>query len=189
VRRVLANDSEAVDAFVLRMRCIPRFVEATNTRRGGPLDAETVRDVVQDVLERVWRKLAAYRGRAKLETWVYRFCDLQVRSTIRRAGPRRTVPLDDTLADTKDAACAGADGADGARIALATLQSLEPFDARILRLKHFELMTFAAMSVHLARSPNTIKTRYYRALHRLRHRLRASRRPSHDQEAGGAQCA
>ncbi len=165
VQRVMARDPAALDSFVQRMRCVGHFVMLANLRHNRPLDQEALRDVVQDVLALVWRKLSEYHGDAALETWVYRFCDLQVRNAIRRAAPRRTVPLVNDVVDPRDREPTATDDMQSVD---AALQSLVPLDASILRLKLFEAMTFEAMARRLARSPNTIKTRYYRALQKLR---------------------
>ena len=165
VRGVLAKDSVAIEVFVQRMQCIRRFLRSANSRRGRPLDDDALRDVEQDVLASVWRKLTHYTGDAELTTWVYRFCDLQLRNAMRRAAPRRALSLDDNIIDTREK---GVEDSDDMLLVNAALESLEPLDARILHLKLFEMMTFDAVARRLARSPNTIKTRYYRALHRLR---------------------
>ena len=52
------------------------------------------------------------------------------------------------------------------------MQRLSAAEARIMRLKHFEALTFEAIALRLSMSQNTSKTRYYRALEKLRRHLR-----------------
>ena len=55
-----------------------------------------------------------------------------------------------------------------------SLDSLDDATREIIRLKHFEDRTFEEIALLQCCSPNTIKTRYYRGLVRLRTQLRAS---------------
>lgn len=169
VQCALAGEVQAIDEFLLRMRCVDHFVARRNLRCGRPLGPDALRDLVQDVIAAVWQRLEEYQGDAGLETWVYRFCDLTFRNALRRASPRRTVPLLDDVPDPRGGASPS--GPDRQRVA-ELLRSLSSVDVRILRLKHFEMLTFEAMAAHLRQSPNTLKTRYYRALAKLRRGLR-----------------
>jgi RNA polymerase sigma factor (sigma-70 family) len=47
------------------------------------------------------------------------------------------------------------------------LETLGGQEAELLRLKHFEGMTFQQIGQHLSLSPNTAKAVYYRGLRRL----------------------
>ncbi len=169
VRRVLAGEATAVDDFVGRMRCVGQFVALRNVRGGRPLGSDALPDLVQDVITAVWQRLDDYQGDAELETWVYRFCDLTFRNALRRASPRRMVPLPEDVPDPRDGASPS--GPDRQRVA-DLLSAMSSVDVRILRLKHFEMLTFEAMAARLRQSPNTLKTRYYRALAKLRRGLR-----------------
>jgi RNA polymerase sigma factor (sigma-70 family) len=57
---------------------------------------------------------------------------------------------------------------EGVHLALARL---DPPADDIVRLKHFEELTFEEIGQRLLLSPNTAKTHYYRALVRLREAL------------------
>jgi len=171
VRTALAGKRAAVRAFLERMRCIPRMIAAHNRKLGAPLGDDEVEDVVQETLLAVWRKLERYDGRAALETWIYPFCFFEYmrRLRLRRQQPRL---LDDALEGSSLEPEARAEASllelepllDG-------LQALEADLSVVLRLKHFEDLTFEEIGVRLTISPNTAKTRYYRGLEKLRGRL------------------
>ncbi len=165
VRAVMANDPVASDAFWKRMRCITAFVSAANARRGHPLDADALRDVGQDVRTTLWRRLSGFRGDAGLETWAFRVCELQLRNAIRRAKPRQMLTLADDVVDSR---CGCAETAHEDQVVDSALSRLRPLDARIVRSKLLEAMPFERIAVQLDQRPNTVKTRYYRALHKLR---------------------
>ena len=70
----MAGDGRAVDEIASRLTCIPRMLGRRNADFGGPLDADELRDLAQETIIAIWRKLEQYDGRASLETWAYRFC-------------------------------------------------------------------------------------------------------------------
>lgn len=166
VRRVRDGERAAVDRFVLRMRCVPRMLARQNARLGAPLDDGAVEDLVQDVLVVIWRKLDDFEARATLETWAYRICRLELWNAVRRAR-RNPQPLGDS-----EGVCGGTADPDrrggDAEAALRGLERLGPPAADVIRLKHFEQLTFEEIAVRLGMPANSAKTLYYRGLARLR---------------------
>jgi RNA polymerase sigma-70 factor (ECF subfamily) len=53
------------------------------------------------------------------------------------------------------------------------LARLDPLEADVIRLKHFDDLTFETISALRGISANTAKTRYYRGIRNLHHGLRA----------------
>ena len=68
-------------------------------RRLGVRDAD-VFDVAQDVFLVVHRKLAEFKGRSKMTTWLFAIC-MNVARDWHRAGARREVPDGDVAAGSK----------------------------------------------------------------------------------------
>lgn len=182
VRAVLRREQAAVAGFIARMDCIPRMIAVRNNRAGAPLSETELEDLAQDVVTAVWRKLGSFDGRARLETWVYQFCYLEFLRRLRslRNRPRAVgEPVGDEVEERRPASSRASEYEELHRC-FAELSSAE---AGILRLKHFEDLTFEEIGARLDLSPNTVKTRYYRALGKLRRRMGQSRvEPS----AGGA---
>lgn len=169
VRSVLRRDRVAIDAFVVRMRCVPRFVTLLQSRAGAPTERSALEDHVQDVIATVWRRLEDYRGEARLETWVFRICDYQLRNARRRASYRETLPLH----EVREVADAGRGDAmdDDLDELQRGLDALEATEALVIRLKHFSALTFDEIGTKLKVSPSTVKTRYYRGMTALRRAL------------------
>ena len=65
--------------------------------------------------------------------------------------------------------------ADETLLVIASLDRLAPADAEVLRLKHFEDLTLEAIARRTGSALNTVKSRYYRALDRLRRSVAAQR--------------
>lgn len=174
VRRVQNGDSEAIDELGLRLACIARFLQCRNSRTGGVLPKEDLHDLAQDVAVLVWRKLGTYRAEASLETWIYRFCELQLRNRIRRVIRERQHRAKDAhdVAVQTAAVAAALDKLDRSAKLLELLDSLRGEDATIVRQRFFEGASFAEIAANVGSSEGTVKSRCYRALDRLRESLR-----------------
>ncbi len=167
VRAARSGRREAVERLIARMRCVPRMLAAKNARMGRPLDDAELEDLVQESLYAIWRKLDTYAGRAALETWFYRFCFLEL---VRRVAQARRTPA--PLTDVENALPAAITSERPGPFELEHvyrgLERLEPDEADAIRAKHLEELTFDEIGARLGVSPNTVKTRYYRGMLKLR---------------------
>lgn len=169
-RSAIAGEKRAADELMRRLSCVPRMVAAQNAELGRPLDAATLEDVAQEVMILVWRKLATFEGRATLESWAFRMCQLEVLAQVRKRR-RGAVATEDSLAATPEAPAHDRDVIALERV-MRFLEELPDESHRIVRMKHFDSMTFEEIALRLAISQNTAKSIYYRALLRLRERFR-----------------
>lgn len=168
-RSAVAGERSAIDEVMRRLSCVPRMVAAQNEELGRPLDTATQDDVVQEVMILVWKKLNEFEGRATLESWVFRIGQFEVWAQIRKR--RRLTTLDDSaLAATPAAPPHDVDVIALERITR-LLAELPDESHRVIRMKHFDSLTFDEIAHRLGLSPNTAKTIYYRALLRLRTRF------------------
>ena len=142
----------------------------------GDSKTEDLADAVQDTLTSIWRKLGEFEGRAALETWVYRFCFLELMNGVRRRR-RRPEPMheDESVAERDDRRVPGPGETEADRELIhRVLDRLGPPAADVIRMKHFEELTFDEIGEQLDVSPNTAKTQYYRGMLRLREYLDAA---------------
>jgi RNA polymerase sigma-70 factor (ECF subfamily) len=167
IRKALAGQREAVSAFLERMRCVPRIVSAINRKLGQPLGPEERDDVAQEALLAVWKKLAQYDGRAKLETWVYPFCYYEALRRLRKKN-RDPLVLQETIEGTGiEPSYEPIPGRDEDELVLKELEALDPDEAIVIRLKLFEDLTFDSIGGRIGISSNTAKSRYYRGVRKL----------------------
>jgi RNA polymerase sigma-70 factor (ECF subfamily) len=166
-QRVLQGEEASAGEFVQRMKCVPRFLNKRNTRLGSPLNDDDLRDLVQDTLEAIWRKLAEYSGKSSLETWAFSFCINQLMNGI-RSKMRRPMSLADELGESEEPAASATMPRLDYELVYLGLEKLVPAQADVIRLKHFVTLTFEQIAERLSMSPNTVKTHYYRGLTRLR---------------------
>lgn len=168
VRRVMAREAVAIEIFARRLRCVPRMLSAQNVRFGGALDGDTLADLSQDIALVIWKKLGHYRAEAPLEAWVHGVCQLEFMNCLRRVrressrwvrGEPDAIP-EESIESSVDA--------ERVHLALARLGGVE---ALIIRAHHFEGLSFDQIAQREAMPPNTVKTRYYRALKTLQRLL------------------
>jgi RNA polymerase sigma-70 factor (ECF subfamily) len=171
-RRVLANDDGAFAHFVDRMGVLPRILDVLNTRLGKPLNDHDLADLAQDTLIVVWSKLASFAGEATLETWVFGVARLELMNAVRKI--RRRVlgaqPLD---AERLTAPVHEIEARLDYGVLHQALAKLDPLEADVIRLKHFDDLTFETIGARRRISANTAKTRYYRGIRHLQDELRA----------------
>lgn len=173
VQRTLTGDPVAREELAERLGCVPAMVRAQNVRCGSRLSEDEIEDVVQDTLSALWVKLATFEGRSRLESWAYRFTSnelLKARERRRRADrqseidpdamPGEPAP-DEPVADVHLQAC---------------LERLTHDYAVVVRMKHYDELTFEQISARVGASSNTVKARYYRGLARLKDALTPYRR-------------
>ena len=168
VQRVREQDPEARDEFVGRLGCLMGFIGSRSGRLG--LMPDETEEVVQEALYALWRRLGSYRGESSIETWACGFGLMQARKWHeRKQRIRREGPLDDVdLNDSDDSPPAGGVEYEPVHEALCRLDSLS---ATIVQHKHYEGLTFDQIGARLELAPNTVKTRYYRALKKLQELL------------------
>jgi RNA polymerase sigma-70 factor (ECF subfamily) len=175
VKAAREGDPAAVQAFNTRMRCVAAMLGALNRRFGKAVPEADLADVVQETLLKVWKKLGSFAGGARLETWVFQFCFLELKNAMRRQRRRegREASLDDVAPPAMPVAAGGGPAFDVERVLL-LLERLDPDDAAVIRMRHFEGLEFDAIGARCGRPGNTVKTRYHRALMKLRRWLGAS---------------
>ena len=166
-RGALAGQPAATEEFLARMVCIPRILDALARATRPFRSAEDRRDTIQEVFVRVWAALGRFEGRSTLETWIYRFCALTLLD-VRRRQDRAPAQFDSEpdrwLIDPRVATLAEQD----CLVLQSAVERLLPEESAIVTRKHFDDRTFDEIADSLGVSPNTAKSRYYRAMNSLR---------------------
>jgi RNA polymerase sigma-70 factor (ECF subfamily) len=176
LRRTLEADAAAEEEFVQRMVCIPRFLQRFDARMGQPFDSHQIDDLSQEVAARVWRDRERFAGGSRLESWVFgyaRHVFLEALGTERvRAGrdgslesvsleqPDDATPIDTAVAMQLDA-----------QIVLDQVDALPERERVLIRMKLFHGATFTEIARRTGEDVSALKTRYYRAIQRVREKL------------------
>lgn len=148
-----------------RLASLPAMVRSKNRRMGSPLRPDEEDDAAQNAVVALWAKLEGYTGKASLETWAYGFCVMEIMKLLeRRGGVRRTEAMPEEPLPSPDE---GDSHVDVERIARA-LGEIDDRSREVVRLRHFRGLIFTEIAGQLGLPLTTVKTRYYRALDRLR---------------------
>lgn len=171
-RDVVAGRTERLPELAARFACLPQIVRGLVAIHGARLEEHEALDVAQDAILCAWEKLAEYSGDSQLEGWLYGIARFEVLNARRRRARRK--PFVGEVESVADRARPEDGRAAEYESLHAELQRLEDGAAQIVRLKHFEDLTFDEIGERLGISPNTAKTRYYRGMTLLQQRLRAA---------------
>jgi RNA polymerase sigma-70 factor (ECF subfamily) len=170
VAAVLGGDANATEQLVVRLRCVLRFLSALNAQCGGFMNEHDLADLAQDTVVLVWRKLSNFVGPSSIEGWAYGIAHREFlharRDNLRRGERQRPLPDEFDLIEEESE-----DPVHDAFVVEALgRMSLE--ERHLLALRHDSALSFAEMGVELSVPENTAKTRYHRALTKLRELVR-----------------
>ncbi len=171
VQAVLIGDAASLDQLIERLARVPAMLACLDARSGRRRPPEELADATQNVLCDVWRKLKEYSGQASLETWVYNFCILELKSSDRRKERGARFTKLDAKDEPLQEELAGLSALEFEHVHLA-LERLPAAQAAVIRLKCFEGRTFEDIAVRLGIPANTAKTHYYRGLREMRETLK-----------------
>lgn len=173
VQRALRGDRPAVDSVLQRLDCIVRFVYRLNRGMAYHLPTEGLEDVVQQVYVTIWPRLNAYAGTSAFETWVYGFCRNCLRSEFRRRYSRRAVS-DDSGGEHVDPEVPEdrAMRMESVDLLLAEIERLDDIEREIVELRHLQGWSFEEISRQKNLPPSTVKDRCYKAVERIRTKLK-----------------
>lgn len=180
-RAITGGDQAAVEEVLARLSCVVRFVFRLNRALGYGLTTDTLEDVVQQVYASMWPRLRDFHGGATIESWAFGFCRNCLRAEVRKRRNRaRLAPmtgdgdagLEERVAErgaTPDRVASRREGLDALRD---ELDRLVPEERHVVELRFFEDWSFERIARELEIAPSTVKDRCYRALTRMKERLR-----------------
>ncbi|MBK7876021.1 MAG: RNA polymerase sigma factor [Planctomycetes bacterium] len=174
VQRAIARDEAAISGLIDRLRCVPRFLHLLNSRSGGVLGEHDLADLTQEAISLIWTRLPQYTDVARIETWAYGYTRFLFLNALRKQGRTRARHVDAEIDLEQDVGIAPDHAGSDAAELLGLLDELPAEEARAIRSKVLESMTFEEIEARDAVSANTIKARYYRGLKRLHARLRST---------------
>ena len=146
--------------------CLPRLRRYARALLGERAGAD---DLVQDTMERGWRKLATWRAGSDMRAWLFGIMHNLHVDRLRQPG-LPTAPLDETAEDALPLAAPSTEPGSG--LALrdldAALQQLPPEQRSVLLLVALEEMTYDEVALALDIPLGTVMSRLSRGRERLR---------------------
>ena len=177
------TDEELVDAFqggdlaafdVLVYRW-DRKIQAAIYRIMGT--EEEARDICQEAFLRAYRALGSFKREARFSSWVYQIALNLCRDRMRRNRGRTVVSLDELEEAGNGLMQKGpnpldlVEAGDVSRVVANAVAALPAEQREVIVLKEYQDLTFVEIAEILGVPLSTVKTRLYRGLGQLRHRL------------------
>lgn len=178
MRKVQASGDEAAFADLVQRWEPP--VQRLCTRMTG--DAHLGQDLAQEVFTRIYVRRAAYDGRAKFSTWLWRIALNLCHDELRRRRRRTAITglegeaLDEVLAAAADETCPAPDVAtqrlEAVQLVQHAVQRLPEAYRAVLVLRHYQGLKFREVAEVLNIPEGTVKSRMTEALDQLHRILR-----------------
>jgi RNA polymerase sigma-70 factor (ECF subfamily) len=167
------GEASAFDVLVARW---DRKIHGAIYRVVGPDD--DARDLCQEAFLKAYRGLGTFKREARFSSWLYQIALNVCRDRLRRRRGRTPVSLDD-VEEARDgglrvvgpSAFDLVEARDLRHLVAAALATLSPEEREVVILKEYQELTFPEIAEALDVPLSTVKTRLYRGLSQLRHRL------------------
>ena len=180
--RMAPSDEELVEAFQRGDRsAFDTLVQRWDRKIQGAIyrvmgSDEEARDLCQEAFLRAFRGLGTFKREARFSSWLYQIALNVCRDRLRRRKGRTQVSLDELEADpavivTGPTALDLVERSDLARAVAKAMESLPTEQREVVILKEYQGLTFPEIADVLDVPVSTVKTRLYRGLDLLRHRL------------------
>lgn len=127
-------------------------------------------DLLQDIFIAVYRNLSGFRGQASFKNWLYKIAHYRCIEFYRRKRPTQSLDESPEYAEEQLDDCPTLQLEQGqqAKQLLALLQQLSVKQKMVIEMKFFQHCTFDEIAHQLGESTNTIKSRFYSALDKLK---------------------
>ena len=139
---------------------------------------EDARDLCQEAFLKAYRGLGSFKREARFSSWLYQIALNVCRDRLRRRRGRVPVSLDELEASTDVRLRATSpsplelvEAQDLSRVVERAMAGLSEDEREVIVLKEYQGLTFPEIAETLAIPQSTVKTRLYRGLSLLRHRL------------------
>ena len=167
------GDASAFDQLVRRW---DRRIHGAIYRVVGADD--DARDLCQEAFLKAYRGLSTFKREARFSSWLYQIALNVCRDRLRRRRGRIAVSLDE-IDEGSDARLRAStpspldlvEARDLSRMVEAAMATLSADEREVIVLKEYQGLTFPEIAETLEVPLSTVKTRLYRGLAQLRHRL------------------
>lgn len=167
ISKALDGDERAWQQLVSRYQSVLYYYSLRLL--GDPDDA---RDLLQDVFVVLCRNLAQFRGDSSFKTWLFGIANYRAMDMLRKRKP--VADLDDhpEIVDTELPSHEHQLSSEQTeRLIRQHLIKLPPEQRLVVELRFYQQFTFDEIAVQLAVSSNTVKSRFYAALDKLKTQL------------------
>ena len=139
---------------------------------------EDARDLCQEAFLKAYRGLGTFKREARFSSWLYQIALNVCRDRLRRRRGRIVVSLEEVeasgdggLRTSEPSPLERVEAHDLSRMVASAMATLTAEEREVIVLKEYQGLTFPEIAETLSVPLSTVKTRMYRGLAQLRHRL------------------
>ncbi len=131
---------------------------------------EDAMDLMQEIFFSVYRNLESYGQKAKFSSWIFKIASNRAVDFYRKKRPVENLPMEESFEDPSPSAnpVGSLMRHEENRAVLNLLEHLSQEQRMVVELKFFQELTFEEMSENLGVSSNTLKSRLYGALKKIK---------------------
>nr|WP_269468553.1 sigma-70 family RNA polymerase sigma factor [Alteromonas sp. ASW11-130] len=125
-------------------------------------------DLMQDIFVSVFKSLANYRHEGAFKGWLFKIAHYRCMEFYRRKRPQQSLDECPEQESEEEAPETGILSNESSKQVLSAMQKLPIAQKAVVELKFFHHFTFEEIAQQLGLSSNTVKSRLYSALSRLK---------------------
>ncbi|MCW8109490.1 sigma-70 family RNA polymerase sigma factor [Alteromonas ponticola] len=125
-------------------------------------------DLMQDIFVSVFKSLSNYRGEGAFRGWLFKIAHYRCMEFYRRKRPQQSLDECPEQISEEDTPEIGMLSDESSKQVLKAMQKLSVAQKAVVELKFFHHFTFDEIAQQLGLSSNTVKSRLYSALNKLK---------------------
>ncbi|WP_079478721.1 RNA polymerase sigma factor [Halobacillus salinus] len=138
-------------------------------------EKELTKDITQEIFISMLKSIHRFDGRASFRTWLYQIAKSRIVDYYRSKQYKQKnqgIPLQEEILMEPSSFTANLETREEAQRALDVLSTFEKETEMIVRMKLLGERTFEDISVEIDQNESTVKSKYYRAIGKLREQLK-----------------
>lgn len=166
VERLIHHDEKAFEVLITRYGGIVYTI-----LYGYTTDKNTVDDIFQDIMIKIYQNIHSFRGESKLSVWIYQIALNTVRNVIKQKSGKTMIEIEENTAATDNEPDEAMQTTDTRELLDTAIATLPPAWQTVVQLYYFESFAYDEIAQITGYPIGTVKTYLFRAKEKLRNFL------------------
>ncbi len=163
VERLIRHDEKAFEVLIDRYGGIVYTI-----LYGYTTDKNTVDDIFQDVMIKIYQHIHSFRGESKLSVWIYQIALNTVRNVIKQKSGKTMIEIEENTVSTDNEPDEHMQTGDTRELLDKAIATLPPAWQSVVQLYYFESFAYDEIAQITGYPIGTVKTYLFRAKEKLR---------------------
>lgn len=163
VERLIHHDEKAFEVLIDRYGGIVYTI-----LYGYTTDKNTVDDIFQDIMIKIYQNIHSFRGESKLSVWIYQIALNTVRNVIKQKSGKTMVEIEENTVATDNEPDDAMQTSDTRELLDKAIAALPPAWQSVVQLYYFESFAYDEIAQITGYPIGTVKTYLFRAKEKLR---------------------